>query len=109
MGAGTLTITEENFEAEVLNSESPVLVDIWAEWCAPCIALGPIIEELAGDYEGRVKVDKLNIDEAQNISVKYGIRSIPTVAIFKGGEIVDMRVGLSNKEDLASRLDKALA
>jgi len=109
MGAGTLTITEENFEAEVLNSEAPVLVDFWAEWCAPCIALGPIIEELAGDYEGRVKVGKLNIDEAQNLSVKYGIRSIPTVAIFKSGEIVDMRVGLSNKEDLATRLDEALA
>jgi thioredoxin 1 len=108
MGAGTLTITEENFENEVLKSESPVLVDFWAEWCAPCIALGPVIEELASDYEGKVKVGKLNIDEAQDISVKYGIRSIPTVAIFKGGEIVDMRVGLASKDDLAGRLDEAL-
>ncbi|GAB5496827.1 MAG: thioredoxin [Phycisphaerales bacterium] len=108
MGAGTLTITEENFETEVLNSETPVLVDFWAEWCAPCVALGPVIEELASDYDGKVKVGKLNIDEAQAISVKYGIMSIPTVAIFKGGEVVDMRVGLASKEDLADRLDSAL-
>ncbi|MFI4872505.1 MAG: thioredoxin [Phycisphaerales bacterium JB061] len=109
MGAGTLTITEENFESEVLNSDSPVLVDFWAEWCAPCIALGPVIEELASDYEGKAKVGKLNIDEAQELSVKYGIRSIPTVAIFKGGEIVHMRVGLASKDDLAGQLDEALA
>lgn len=108
MGAGTLTITEENFETEVLNSETPVLVDFWAEWCAPCVALGPVIEELASDYDGKVKVGKLNIDEAQAISVKYGIMSIPTVAIFKGGEVVDMRVGLASKEDLADRIDSAL-
>lgn len=108
MGAGTLTITEENFETEVLQSESPVLVDFWAEWCAPCVALGPVIEELAGDYEGKAKVGKLNIDEAQEISVKYGIRSIPTVAIFKGGEIVSMRVGLASKDDLSEKLDEAI-
>lgn len=108
MGAGTMTITEENFENEVLKSDTPVLVDFWAEWCAPCVALGPVIEELAADYDGKVKVGKLNIDEAQAISVKYGIMSIPTVAIFKNGEVVDMRVGLASKEDLAGRIDAAL-
>lgn len=108
MGAGTMTITEENFENEVLKSDTPVLVDFWAEWCAPCVALGPVIEELAADYDGKVKVGKLNIDEAQGISVKYGIMSIPTVAIFKNGEVVDMRVGLASKEDLAGRIDAAL-
>ena len=108
MGAGAMKVTDATFESEVLNSETPVLVDFWAEWCAPCVALGPVIEELANDYAGKAKVAKLNIDEAQGIAVKYGIRSIPTVAIFKGGEVVDMRVGLSSKEDLASRLDNAI-
>ena len=108
MGAGAMKVTDSTFENEVLNSEMPVLVDFWAEWCAPCVALGPVIEELANDYAGKAKVAKLNIDEAQSIAVKYGIRSIPTVAIFKNGEVVDMRVGLSSKEDLASRLDKAM-
>ena len=103
-----MKVTDSTFENEVLNSEVPVLVDFWAEWCAPCVALGPVIEELANDYAGKAKVAKLNIDEAQSIAVKYGIRSIPTVAIFKNGEVVDMRVGLSSKEDLASRLDKAM-
>lgn len=108
MGAHTLTFTEDNFQSEVLSSDTPVLVDFWAEWCAPCVALGPVIEELASEYEGRVKVGKLNIDDAQKISVEYGIRSIPTVAIFKNGEVVDMRVGLAQKQDLAERLDAAL-
>ncbi len=108
MGANTLTFTEDNFQSEVLSSDTPVLVDFWAEWCAPCVALGPVIEELASEYEGRVKVGKLNIDDAQKISVEYGIRSIPTVAIFKNGEVVDMRVGLAQKQDLAERLDAAL-
>ena len=108
MGAATIAVTDENFQSEVLDSSTPVLVDFWAEWCAPCVALSPVIEELAGEYAGKAKVVKLNIDEARETSMKFGIRSIPTVAIFKGGEAVDMRVGLTSREDLAARLDKAI-
>lgn len=109
MGAATFAVTDDNFQAEVLDSKVPVLVDFWAEWCAPCVALSPVIEQLATEYRGKAKVVKLNIDEARDTSVKFGIRSIPTIAIFKGGQVVDMRVGLTSRDDLAARLDKALA
>lgn len=109
MGAATFAVTDDNFQAEVLDSKVPVLVDFWAEWCAPCVALSPVIEQLATEYQGKAKVVKLNIDEARDTSVKFGIRSIPTIAIFKGGQVVDMRVGLTSRDDLAARLDKALA
>lgn len=107
-GANTLTFTDANFEAEVLNSDQPVLVDFWAEWCAPCRALGPTIDELATDYSGRAKVGKVNVDEAQQIAIKYGIQSIPSVLIFKGGEVVEQKVGLSPKDAYASSLDAAM-
>lgn len=106
MGANTLNVTDDTFETDVLNSDVPVLVDFWAEWCAPCRALAPTIDELATDFDGRAKVVKVDVDKAQQIAVKYGIQSIPTVAIFKGGEVVDMKVGLSSKDDLADRLEK---
>lgn len=109
MGAATLAVTDQTFQNEVLSSDVPVLVDFWAEWCAPCVALSPVIEQLATEYAGKAKVVKLNIDEARETSIKFGIRSIPTVAIFKGGQVVDMRVGLTTRDDLAARLNKALA
>lgn len=109
MGAATLAVTDQTFQSEVLSSDVPVLVDFWAEWCAPCVALSPVIEQLATEYAGKAKVVKLNIDEARETSIKFGIRSIPTVAIFKGGQVVDMRVGLTTRDDLAARLNKALA
>ncbi|MEO1584801.1 MAG: thioredoxin [Planctomycetota bacterium] len=108
MGANTLTVTGESFETDVLQSDVPVLVDFWAEWCAPCRALAPTIDELADDYAGKAKVAKLDIDNAQEIAVKYGIQSIPTVAVFKGGEVVDMRVGLADKETLSDLLEKSV-
>ncbi|MEO0513653.1 MAG: thioredoxin [Planctomycetota bacterium] len=103
-----LTFTEQNFETEVLNSDQPVLVDFWAEWCAPCRALTPTIEEIAGDYSGKAKVGKINVDDAQSIAIKYGIQSIPSVLVFKGGEVVDTRVGLSPKDTYAASLDAAI-
>lgn len=108
MGANTMNVTDDSFEAEVLQSDVPVLVDFWAEWCAPCRALAPTIDELADDFVGKAKVAKVDVDQAQQTAVKYGIQSIPTVAIFKGGEVVDMRVGLSSKEDLSDRLETAV-
>ncbi len=108
MGANTVTVTGETFASEVLESDKPVLVDFWAEWCAPCRALAPTIDELASDYAGRAKVAKVDIDGAQEIAVQYGIQSIPTVAVFKGGKIVAQRVGLADKETLSQLLEKAM-
>ncbi|MGP1273354.1 MAG: thioredoxin [Phycisphaerales bacterium] len=108
MGANTLNVTDDSFEAEVLQSDKPVLVDFWAEWCAPCRALAPTIDELADEYAGKAKVVKVDVDQAQQTAMNYGIQSIPTVAIFKGGQVVDMRVGLSSKDDLSGRLEKAM-
>lgn len=93
-----IIITEENFENEVLNSDKPVLVDFWAQWCGPCRMLGPIIEEIANDYEGKVKVGKVNVDEQPNLASKYGIASIPTVIVFKNGKPEKTLVGLQFKK-----------
>jgi thioredoxin 1 len=98
-------LNDQNFEAEVLKSDVPVLVDFWAPWCGPCKILGPIVEELAKDMEGKpVKVAKMNVDESQEIPQKYGIMSIPTLMIFKGGEVVDQMVGVTPKDTLAEKL-----
>ena len=91
-------LTDENFKKEVLEANLPVLVDFWAPWCGPCQTAGPVIEELAKEYEGKIKVGKINIDENQKISEKYGILSIPTVIIFKNGEEVKRQVGFVVKE-----------
>ena len=95
-----IIITEENFENEVLNSDKPVLVDFWAQWCGPCRMLGPIIEEIANDYEGKVKVGKVNVDEQPNLASKYGIASIPTVIVFKNGKPEKTLVGLRSKNEI---------
>ncbi len=104
-----LEFTDGNFEAEVLNSDQPVLVDFWAEWCGPCRMIGPVVEEMAGEYEGKAKIGKVNVDNNPEISVKYGIRSIPALLIFKNGEVVDQIVGAVPKPHLTKQLDAQLA
>ena len=103
-----LTLTDGNFTDEVLKSAQPVLVDFWAEWCGPCKAVAPILDELAADYNTRVKIGKVNVDEHQAVAAQYGIRSIPTLLLFKGGEVVDQVVGLRSKRDFAAKLDRVL-
>ncbi len=97
-----------NFDQEVIKSDQPVLVDFWAPWCGPCKMIGPVIEELAGDYQGKVKIGKVNVDDNQQLAGQFGIRGIPTVMLFKGGQMVQSFVGLQQKGDLAAALDKAL-
>jgi len=102
-------VTDATFDAEVLKSDRPVLVDFWAPWCGPCRMVAPLVEELADEYDGKVKFLKLNTDESVNTAAKYGIRSIPTLLMFKGGEAVDQVIGFRPKGDLKRVLDKALA
>jgi thioredoxin 1 len=104
-----IELTDSNFSEEVEDSETPVLVDFWAEWCGPCRMVGPIVDELAGEYEGKAKVGKVNVDHNPEVSVKYGIRSIPALMIFKGGEVVDTVVGAVPKAHLKKKLDAQLA
>jgi thioredoxin 1 len=101
--------TDGNFEQDVIGSDVPVLVDFWAEWCMPCRMLAPVVEELAQEYDGRVKIGKLDTDGNREVSMKYGIQSIPTLILFKGGEEAGRVTGLSSKQDLASKLDELLA
>lgn len=103
-----IEITDSNFE-EIIGSDQPVLVDFWAEWCGPCKMIGPVVEELAGDYEGKAVVGKVNVDENPNVSAKFGIRSIPTLLVFKGGEIVDKQVGAVPKGVLSQKIEAQLA
>ena len=101
-------ITDQSFQETVLNSDKPVLVDFWAAWCGPCRMLGPIIEEVAIDFEGKALVGKVDVDNNQQVSVDYGIRNIPTVLIFKNGEVVDKIVGVAPKEVIAEKLNAYL-
>lgn len=106
---GALHLTEQNFKAEVLNSKIPVLVDFWAEWCGPCRMIAPILEELANDLQGRLKVTKLNVDDAQELAAQYNIMSIPTLLIFKGGEPVGEIVGAMSKDQLLERIEAQIS
>lgn len=101
-------ITDSNFETEVLNNEKVTLIDFWAEWCGPCRAIGPIVEELAKEYDGKALIGKVNVDENPEITVKYGIRNIPTILFIKKGEIVDKQVGAVPKSMLEEKLKKHL-
>ena len=100
--------TDANFEQEVLKSEKPVLVDFWAPWCGPCRAVGPVVEDLAEAYRGRVKVGKINIDDNPKTATTYGVMSIPTLILFNKGDIMDKLIGLSPKERLEGLIKKAL-
>ena len=100
--------TDQSFDTDVVLAELPVLIDFWAAWCGPCKAIAPTIEEIAGDYAGKVKVGKLNVDQNQNTAMQYGVRSIPTLLIMKSGEVVSQIVGAVPKENITKALDEIL-
>ena len=101
-------ITNENFESDVLKSEEPVLMDFWAEWCGPCKMLAPILDQIAEEYKGRVQIAKLDVEKSQNIAMKFGVRSIPTLILFKDGVVEAQHVGMLSKEQLIKLLDEKL-
>jgi thioredoxin 1 len=104
-----ITFTDQNFEAEVLKSQEPVLVDFWAVWCTPCKIVDPIVHELAGEYAGKIKVGKLNVDENPEVSQAFSVMSIPTLMIFKGGQPVKSVVGAQSKENIKKAIDESIA
>ena len=104
-----LLFTDQNFEDEVIQSEVPVMVDFWATWCAPCRMIAPAIEALSGEYGTKVKVGKLDVDNNQEVAMRYRVTSIPTVMVFKGGEVVDTLIGARSRPDYAAAVDRALA
>jgi thioredoxin 1 len=104
-----VTLTDSNFDQEVLKSPVPVLVDFWAEWCGPCKMVAPILDELATEYDRKVKIGKVDIDQCQGLAAQYGIRAIPTLLIFSGGQVSDQIVGLRSKRDFKAKLDRVAA
>ncbi len=107
-GEQVQTFTDGNFETSVLKAGTPVLVDFWAEWCGPCRRLAPTVDALAADYAGRVVFGKLNVDENQDTTIKYNVRGIPALLLFKGGQVVDQVVGVALKEDIKKVIDRHL-
>lgn len=108
MSANVMEVSDNNFQAEVLNSQIPVLVDFWAPWCGPCRMVAPVVEELAGEMTGKVKFTKLNVDDNQGIAAQYGIMAIPSLLIFKAGQVAQQHVGALSKAALKSLVDKVL-
>ncbi|HTH57601.1 MAG TPA: thioredoxin [Cyclobacteriaceae bacterium] len=104
----TMELNDSNFD-QIIKSDKPVLVDFWAEWCGPCKMIGPLVEELAADYEGKAVVAKLNVDENPQVTARFGVRSIPTLLVFKNGQIVDKQIGAVPKSVLASKLQAQVA
>jgi len=105
-GKNTHEFTDQNFEVEVLKSDKPVLVDFWAEWCGPCRMMAPAVEAVAEEYAGRAKIGKLNVDENQSVTSRYQIRGIPTLLLFKNGEIQEQSVGVTSKDNIIKMLEK---
>ena len=105
----TVKVDSSNFKSDVLESSEPVVVDFWAEWCGPCKMIAPALDEIATEMGGKVKIDKVNIDENQDLAIQYGVRSIPTLMIFKGGELADMKIGAAPKTALSSWINGAVA
>ncbi|MBB4066877.1 thioredoxin [Gellertiella hungarica] len=103
----TVKVDNANFQAEVLNSAEPVVVDFWAEWCGPCKMIGPSLEELSNEFAGKVKIAKINVDENPELAARFGVRSIPMLAMFKGGEVADVKVGASPKNALSAWISSA--
>ncbi|MBC8213379.1 MAG: thioredoxin [Candidatus Marinimicrobia bacterium] len=108
MGDFTKTLTDDNFEIEILNSDKPALVDFWAEWCGPCIALGPTVDSIAEEYDGKAVVGKVNVDHHPTIAAKYSIRSIPSLLIFSNGKVEEQLIGAVSKEEITSIIDRLL-
>jgi thioredoxin 1 len=104
----TVEITDDNFETEVIKSDKPVLIDFWAVWCGPCKLIAPIVEELSTEYEGKVKIGKLDVDSNQQTSIKFGVRSIPTLLLFKDGKLKDTIIGAVPKSNIVEKLNAAL-
>ncbi len=104
----TAVLTEDNFEKEVYEADQPVLVDFYADWCGPCKAMSPVVEALAEEYDGRAKIARINVDESQDIAIRYGVMSIPTFIVFKGSQVMSKMVGMQDKKILAGALDAAL-
>ena len=108
-GTNIINLTQDNFSKEVLESSTPILVDFWAEWCGPCKMIAPVLDELAEEYNGRVKVGKVNIDNEQGLAAEYGVRAIPTLLLFQKGQVAEQIVGLKSKRDLKTSFDKVAA
>ena len=109
MSANTVPVSDASFKADVLSAPGPVLVDFWAEWCGPCKMIAPVLDELATEFQGKVKIGKVNIDEHQGLAAQFGVRAIPTLLVLKNGQVAEQMVGAKSKRDLKASLDRATA